>query len=181
MWAACAATTPTERGAKRDGVVELQLLEHFREDLNKRAPRAMVVLRPLEVVLQNCIESQIEEVDAVNNPEDASAGTRTVPFSRMLYIEHDDFSEGAPTRYFRLALGREVECDIPASEMCRGNEGFPHGHRGGITVHLGSHHEGQSAQERRNVRATIHWVSDAHAVEAEVRLYNGPRRSYARR
>ncbi len=95
--------------SKTNGIIELGLLEHYvREDLNKRAPRVMAVLRPLSVVIDNYPEGQVEEMEAVNNPEDASAGTRKVPFSRVLYIEQDDFREDPPKQYFRLSPGREV-------------------------------------------------------------------------
>lgn len=159
---------------KRDAVVEMQLLEHFiREDLNKRARRVMAVLRPLKIVLDNYPAEQVEHLDAINNPEDPSAGTRTVPFSRILYIEQDDFREDPPKQFFRLAPGREVRLRYAYIIKCVGVTKDPQTDE--ITeLHCTYDPETKSGllHEQRKVKATIHWVSTRHAVEAEVRLYN---------
>jgi glutaminyl-tRNA synthetase len=160
--------------AKREAIVEMQLLEHFvREDLNKRSPRVMAVLRPLKIILDNYAEDLCEELEAVNNPEDSSAGTRKVPFSRILYIEQDDFREDPPKQFYRLAPGREVRLRYAYIIKCVGVTKDPH--TGEITelhcIYDPTTKSGAS-QEQRKVKATIHWVSAAHAVKAEVRLYN---------
>lgn len=159
---------------KRDAVVELQLLEHFiREDLNRRSPRVMAVLRPLKVIIDNYPEGTVEELQAVNNPEDASAGTRQVPFSRILYIEQEDFREDPPKQFYRLAPGREVRLRYAYIIKCVGVSKDPQ--TGAVTeLHCTYDPETKSgsSQEQRKVKATIHWVSAAHALEAEVRLYN---------
>ncbi len=160
--------------AKREAIVEMQLLEHFiREDLNKRAPRVMAVLRPLKIILDNYPESQSEELEAVNNPEDSSAGTREVPFSRVLYIEQDDFREDPPKQFFRLAPGREVRLRYAYIIKCVGVTKDP---RTGEITELHCTYDpttkSGASQEQRKVKATIHWVSAAHAVKAEVRLYS---------
>lgn len=159
---------------KREAVVELQLLEHFiREDLNKRSPRVMAVLKPVKVIIENYPEGQVEELEAVNNPEDASAGTRTVPFSRTLYIDQDDFREDPPKQFFRLAPGREVRLRYAYIIKCVGVTKDPT--TGAITeLHCtyDADTKSGSSPEQRKVKATIHWVSAAHALEAEVRLYN---------
>ena len=160
--------------AKRDAIVEIQLLEHFiREDLNRRAPRVMAVLRPLKIILDNYPEGQSEELEAVNNPEDPSAGTRKVPFSRVLYIEQDDFREDPPKQFFRLAPGREVRLRYAYIIKCVGVTRNPQ------TSEITELHctydrttKSGASQEQRKVKATIHWVSATHAVKAEVRLYN---------
>jgi glutaminyl-tRNA synthetase len=160
--------------AKREAIVEMQLLEHFiREDLNKRAPRVMAVLRPLKIILDNYPEDQSEELEAVNNPEDPSAGTRNVPFSRVLYIEQDDFREDPPKQFFRLAPGREVRLRYAYIIKCVGVIKDPQ--TGEVTeLHCtyDSTTKSGASQDQRKVKATIHWVSAAHAVKAEVRLYN---------
>ena len=160
--------------AKRDAIVEMQLLEHFiREDLNKRAPRVMAVLRPIKVILDNYPDGQSEELEAVNNPEDPSAGTRKVPFSRILYIEHDDFREEPPKQFFRLAPGREVRLRYAYIIKCVGVTKDPQ--TGNITeLHCtyDSTTKSGASHEQRKVKATIHWVSEAHALKAEARLYN---------
>jgi len=160
--------------AKREAIVEMQLLEHFiREDLNKRAPRVMAVLRPLKIILDNYPENQSEELEAVNNPEDSSAGTREVPFSRVLYIEQDDFREDPPKQFFRLAPGREVRLRYAYIIKCVGVTKDP---RTGEITELHCTYDpttkSGASQEQRKVKATIHWVSAAHAVKAEVRLYS---------
>jgi glutaminyl-tRNA synthetase len=160
--------------SKTNGILELGLLEHYvREDLNKRAPRVMGVLRPLRVVIDNYPENQVEEMEAVNNPEDAAAGTRKVPFSRVLYIEQDDFREDPPKQYFRLSPGREVRLRYGYFITCTHAVKDPG--TGEITeIHCtydpATH--GGNAPDGRKVKSTIHWVSAAHAVDAEVRLYD---------
>jgi glutaminyl-tRNA synthetase len=159
--------------AKRDAVVEMQLLEHFvREDLNKRANRVMAVLRPLRVVLENYPEDQVEQLQAVNNPEDPSAGTRTLPFSRTIYIDQDDFREDPPKQFFRLAPGREVRLRYAYIIKCVGVVKDP---STGVISELRCTYDPETksgaAQEQRKVKATIHWVSAPHAVNAEIRLY----------
>jgi glutaminyl-tRNA synthetase len=159
--------------SKTTGSIELAMLEHFvREDLNKRAPRAMAVLRPLKVVIDNYPENQTEEMDAVNNPEDPTAGSRKVPFSRVLYIEQDDFREIPPPKYFRLSPGREVRLRygyfITCKSVVKNDKGEV------IEVHCTYDPEtrgGNSPPDGRKVKSTIHWVSAAHAVNAEVRIY----------
>jgi glutaminyl-tRNA synthetase len=157
--------------SKTTGIIELGLLEHHvREDLNKRALRVMAVLRPLRVVIDNYPEGQVEELEAVNNPEDASAGTRKVPFSRVLYIEQDDFREVPPKQYFRLSPGREVRLRYGYFITCTGvvkNDGEV------IEIHCtyDPATRGGNAPDGRKVKSTIHWASAAHAVDAEVRLY----------
>jgi glutaminyl-tRNA synthetase len=159
--------------SKTNGTLELAMLEHYlREDLNKRALRVMAVLRPLKVVVDNYPEGQVEEMEAVNNPEDASAGTRKVPFSRVLYIEQDDFRENPPKQYYRLSPGREVRLRygyfVTCTSVVKDDKGEP------IEVHCtyDPATRGGNAPDGRKVKATIHWVSAAHAVDAEVRLYD---------
>jgi glutaminyl-tRNA synthetase len=158
--------------AKKENVIDVAQLEHsIREDLNVRAPRVMTVLRPLKVVITNYPEDQVEEVDVINNPEDESAGTRKVPFSRVLYIERDDFLEDPPKKFFRLAPGREVRLRCAYFITCTGvvKEG------GEITeVHCtyDPATRGGDAPDGRRVKATLHWVSAPHAVPVEVRLYD---------
>ncbi|MFB3813943.1 MAG: glutamine--tRNA ligase/YqeY domain fusion protein [Terriglobales bacterium] len=159
--------------SRTNGITELSMLEHFvREDLNKRALRAMGVLRPLKVVIDNYPEGQVEEVKAVNNPEDPSAGTRKVPFSRVLYIEQDDFREHPPKGYFRLSPGREVR--LRAAYFITCNRVVKNA--AGEVVELHCTYDpatrGGNAPDGRKVKATIHWVSAAHAISAEVRLYD---------
>ena len=159
--------------SKTTGSIELAMLEHFvREDLNKRAPRAMAVLRPLKVVIDNYPENQTEEMDAVNNPEDPSAGSRKIPFSRTLYIEQDDFREIPPPKYFRLSPGREVRLRygyfVTCTSVVKNDKGEV------IEVHCTydpATRGGNNPPDGRKVRSTIHWVSAAHAVNAEVRIY----------
>jgi glutaminyl-tRNA synthetase len=158
--------------AKADNLVDVALLEHcIREDLNKRAQRRMAVLRPLKLVIENYPEGQVEEVDAVNNPEDPSAGTRRVPFSRDLWIEQDDFRETPPPKYFRLAPGTEVRLRYAYIVKCTA---FTHAPDGSITeVRCTYDPDSRGGDSRgRKVKGTIHWVSAQHAVDAEVRLYD---------
>jgi glutaminyl-tRNA synthetase len=159
--------------SKTNGTLELAMLEHFvREDLNKRAPRVMAVLRPLKVVIDNYPEGQVEEVEAVNNPEDESAGKRKVPFSKVLYIEQDDFREDPPKQYYRLSPGREVRLRygyfITAKTIVKNDKGEV------VEVHCtyDPATRGGNAPDGRKVKSTIHWVSAAHAVDAEVRIYD---------
>jgi len=160
--------------AKRDSIVDIALLEHaIREDLNKSAPRVMVVLHPLKVVIDNYPEGKVEEMDAVNNPEDASMGTRKVVFSHILYIEQGDFRENPPKKFYRLTPGREVrlrygyfiKCvsvikDEKTDEIIEIHCTYDPKTRGG------------DAPDGRKVKATLHWVSAEHAIETEVRLYD---------
>ena len=159
--------------SKTNGTLELAMLEHFvREDLNKRAPRRMAVLRPLKVVIDNYPDSQVEEVEAVNNPEDESAGKRKVPFSKVLYIEQDDFREDPPKQYYRLSPGREVRLRygyfITAKTVVKNDKGEV------TEVHCAYDPttRGGNAPDGRKVKSTVHWVSAAHALDAEVRMYD---------
>jgi glutaminyl-tRNA synthetase len=159
--------------SKTTGSIELAMLEHFvREDLNKRAPRVMAVLRPLKVVIDNYPEGQSEEMDAVNNPEDEAAGSRKVPFSRVLYIEQDDFREVPPPKYFRLTPGREVRLRYGYLVTC--TSVVKNGKGEVVEVHCtyDPATRGGNTPDGRKVKATIHWVSAAHAVDAEVRIYD---------
>ena len=159
--------------AKKENVIDVAQLEHsIRDDLNKRAPRVMAVLRPLKLVITNYPEGLVEEVDVVNNPEDESAGTRKVPFSRVLYIEHDDFKEDPPKKFFRLSPGKEVRLRsayfVTCTEVVKNDKGevvevrctYDPATRGG------------DSPDGRRVKATLHWVSAAHAIPIEVRLYD---------
>ncbi len=158
---------------KRDSTVDVGLLEYcIREDLNRRAPRVMAVMHPLRVVIDNYPEGQTEELEAINNPEDASMGTRKVPFSRVIYIEQDDFMEDPPKKFYRLAPGREVRLRYAYFVKCvdvvkddRGNV---------IELHCtyDPATRGGGSPDGRNVKATLHWVSAEHSVSAEVRLYD---------
>jgi len=159
--------------SKTNSVIEFSLLEHFvREDLNRTAPRVMAVLRPLKVVIDNYPDDLVEEMEAVNNPEDPSMGTRQVPFSKVLYIERDDFREDPPKQYYRLAPGREVR--LRYAYFIRCNEVVKD--ENGEVVELHCTYDpatrGGNAPDGRKVKATLHWVSASHAVNAEVRLYD---------
>jgi len=160
--------------ARANSVVDIAMLEHcIRQDLNQRAPRVMAVLRPLRLVIDNYPEDQVEELEAVNNPEDASMGTRKVPFSRVLYIEQDDFREDPPKKWFRLAPGREVRLKHAYLIAC---VGVVRDERTGEVVELHCNYDpetrGGAAPDGRKVKGTLHWVSAAHALKAEVRLYD---------
>jgi glutaminyl-tRNA synthetase len=158
--------------SKTPGVTQLSLLEHFvREDLNKRAARVMAVLRPLRVVIDNYPDDLVEEMDAVNNPEDESMGTRKVPFSKVLYIEQDDFREDPPKQYYRLAPGREVRLRYGYFITCRSVVKDDAGNVVELHCTYDPATRGGNAPDGRKVKSTIHWVSAAHAVDAEVRLY----------
>ena len=159
--------------AKRNSIVDLALLEHsVREDLNQTSPRVMAVLKPLRVVIDNYPEEQTREFEAVNNPEDPSMGSRKVPFSRVIYVEQDDFREDPPRRFYRLSPGREVRlryaCYITCVSVVKDETT-------GEVVELHCTYDpeslGGSSPDGRRVQATLHWVSAAHAVDAEVRLY----------
>ncbi|MDB4303265.1 glutamine--tRNA ligase/YqeY domain fusion protein [Desulfosarcina sp.] len=159
--------------AKRESLVDVQLLEHcLREDLNTRAHRVMSVLNPLKVIIENYPEGESEELDAINNPEDDTAGTRKVPFSKVLYIERDDFMEDPPKKFFRLAPGREVRLRyayfITCTDVVKNKDGE--------VIELRCTYDpatrGGNAPDGRKVKATIHWVSAEHAADAEVRLYD---------
>ncbi|MFH0940930.1 MAG: glutamine--tRNA ligase/YqeY domain fusion protein [Candidatus Omnitrophota bacterium] len=160
--------------SKADSIIDLNVLENsIREELNKTAPRVMAVLRPLKVIIDNYPEDLTEEMDAVNNPEDSSAGTRKVPFSRELYIEEDDFREEAPKQFFRLAPGREVRLRYAYFIKCVGvvkNEAT--GKIREIHCTYDPQTRGGDAPDNRKVKATIHWVSSQHSIPAEVCLYD---------
>ena len=159
--------------SKTNGVIDLGRLEYFvREDLNKRALRVMAVLRPLKVVIDNYPEGQVEEMDAVNNPEDPNAGTRKVPFSKVLYIEQEDFRENPPKDYFRLSPGREVRLRYGFFIKCTDVVKDADGNVTEVHCTYDPETRGGNAPDGRKVKATIHWVSAAHAVPAEVRIYD---------
>ncbi len=158
--------------SKTPGVVEFSFLEHcVRDDLNKRAPRVMAVLRPLKVIIENYPDGLVEEMEAVNNPEDASAGTRKVPFSRELYIERDDFREDPPKGFYRLSPGREVRLRYGYFITCTGVIKNAQGEITELRCTYDPQTRGGNAPDGRKVKSTIHWVSARHAAEAEVRLY----------
>jgi len=160
--------------AKNDSIVDMALLEYcVRQDLNKHSPRVMAVLHPLKLVIDNYPEGKTEELDAINNPEDPSAGTRKVPFSRVLYIERDDFMEDPPKKFFRLAPGREVRLRYAYFVTCTGVvKDEKNGEITEIRCTYDPATRGGDSPDGRKVKATLHWVSAAHAVDAEVRLYN---------
>jgi glutaminyl-tRNA synthetase len=160
--------------SKFNSTIDISRLENsLREDLNRRAPRVLAVLRPLRVVIENYPEGKGEELEAVNNPEDPSAGTRKVPFSRVIYIEQDDFREDPPKQFFRLAPGREVRLRYAYFITCKSVEKDP---KTGQVVELRCTYDpatrGGNAPDGRKVKGTIHWVSARHALNAEVRLYD---------
>jgi glutaminyl-tRNA synthetase len=159
--------------AKANSVVDVAMFDHaVREYLNKRAPRRMAVLRPLKVVIENYPENSLEELEAINNPEDPSAGTRSVPFGRELYIERDDFMENPPKKFFRLSPGKEVRLRYAYFITCR----EPVKNAAGEIVELRCTYDpatrGGNAPDGRKVQATLHWVAAAKAVPAEVKIYN---------
>ena len=159
--------------AKRDVIVDVAQLEHaIRNDLNKRSPRVMAVLRPLRVVIENYPENETEQLDAVNNPEDATAGTRKVPFSRVLYIEQEDFRENPPKQFFRLAPGREVRLRYAYFITCKEVIKDASGNIVELRCTYDPATRGGDAPDGRSPKATMHWVSAAHSVPAEVRLYD---------
>ena len=159
--------------AKTNSVVDVALLEHcVRQDLNKRAPRRFAVLRPLKLVLINYPEDLVEEMECVNNPEDPSMGTRKVPFSRVLYIERTDYREDPPKKWFRLAPGREVRLRYAYFITCVDAIKDENGEVVELHCTYDPVTRGGSAPDGRKVRGTLHWVSAAHALKAEVRLYD---------
>ncbi len=159
--------------AKRNSLVDVAMLEHsIREDLNKRVPRVMAVLDPLKVVIENYPDDLVEEMDAVNNPEDESMGTRAVPFSKVLYIEREDFLEDPPKKFFRLAPGREVRLRYAYYVTCTDVVKDEAGHIIELRCTYDPESRGGWAKDGRKVKATLHWVSAAHALDAEVRLYD---------
>ena len=159
--------------AKKENVINVAQLEHsVREDLNRRAPRVMTVLRPVKVVLTNYPEGHVEYVDVINNPEDPSAGTRKVPFSRELYIERDDFKETPPKKFFRLSPGREVRLRCAYFITCTGVIKNGRGEIVELRCTYDPATRGGDAPDKRRVKATLHWVSAAHTIPVEVRLYD---------
>ncbi len=159
--------------AKRDSIVDVALLEHtLREDLNKSAQRVMAVLRPLKVVIENYPEDQVEELDCVNNPEDSSMGTRKAPFSRVLYIEREDFREDPPKKFYRLAPGREVRLRYAYFIKCVDVVKDDNGEVVELRCTYDPDTRGGDAPDGRKVKATLHWVSADHSMPAEVRLYD---------
>ena len=159
--------------AKKENVIDMAQLEHsIREDLNRHAQRVMAVLRPLKVVITNYPEGQVEFVDVINNPEDLSAGTRKVPFSRVLYIEQDDFKEDPPKKFFRLSPGKEVRLRCAYFITCTGIVKGSDGEIVELHCTYDPATRGGDSPDGRRVKSTLHWVSAAHAGEAEVRLYD---------
>jgi glutaminyl-tRNA synthetase len=159
--------------AKNESMADVALLEHtLRQDLNKRSPRVMGVLNPLKVVITNYPEGQVEELEAINNPEDEGAGTRVVPFSRELFIERDDFMEDPPRKFFRLALGREVRLRYGYFIKCENVVKDDDGEVVELHCTYDPETKGGYAPDGRKVRGTLHWVSASHALDAEVRLYD---------
>ena len=158
--------------SKTNGMIEFGLLEHaVREDLNKRARRVMAVLRPLRVVIENYPQGQVEMMEAINNPEDAAMGTRQVPFSKVVYIEQDDFREQPPKHFYRLSPGREVRLRYGYLVTCTGVVKNEQGEVVEVRCTYDPATRGGNTPDGRKVKSTIHWVSAAHAIEAEVRLY----------
>jgi glutaminyl-tRNA synthetase len=158
--------------SKTNGTTELQLLEYYiREDLNRRALRVMAVLNPLRVVIDNYPDGQVEQMEAVNNPEDPSAGTRTVPFSKVFYIEQDDFRENPPKQFFRLSPGREVRLRYGYFVTCTSIVKDAEGNVVEVHCTYDPASRGGNSPDGRKVKSTIHWVSAEHAVDAEVRIY----------
>ncbi len=159
--------------SKRDSVMEMALLEHFiREDLNRRAARVMAVLQPLRVVIENYPDGHVEEVEAVNNPEDPGMGNRKVPFSREVYIEREDFREDPPKKYYRLAPGQEVRLRYAYIVRCVGVTKDPlTGEVTEVRCTYDPETRSGASHSARKVKGTIHWVSAAQALDAEVRLY----------
>jgi glutaminyl-tRNA synthetase len=159
--------------AKKENVIDVAQLEHsVREDLNRRAPRVMAVLNPLKVVITNYPEGQVEEVDVINNPEDASAGTRRVPFSRELFIEQDVFREDQPKKFFRLSPGSEVRLRCAYFIRCDEVVKDENGNIVEVRCTYDPATRGGDSPDGRRVKATLHWVSVAHAIPLEVRLYD---------
>ena len=159
--------------AKRNSMVDVALLEHtVREDLNLKAPRYMAVLKPLKVIIENYPEDRVEELDAVNNPEDPAMGSRKVPFSREIYVERDDFMEDAPKKFYRLTPGREVRLRYAYYIRCERVEKNADGEVTALYCSYDPDTRGGSSPDGRKVKATLHWVAAPTAVSAEVRLYD---------
>jgi glutaminyl-tRNA synthetase len=158
---------------KFNSTIDVAFLEHcVREELNKTSPRVMAVLRPLKVVITNYPDGQTEELDAVNNPEDASAGTRKVPFSKVLYIEQEDFMENPPKKFFRLSPGMEVRLRYAYFIKCTDVVKDAQGNIVELHCTYDPATRGGDSPDGRKVKATLHWLSAAHAIKAEVRLYD---------
>jgi glutaminyl-tRNA synthetase len=159
--------------AKANSVVDIAMFDHaVREVLNKRAPRRMAVLKPLKIVIENYPEGQIEELEAVNNPEDPAAGVRRIPFGRELYIERDDFMEDPPKKFFRLSPGREVRLRYAYFITCREVVKDVNGEVVALRCTYDPATRGGNAPDDRKVKATLHWVAAAKAIAAEIRVYN---------
>jgi glutaminyl-tRNA synthetase len=159
--------------AKNESVVEVEMLEHaVRDVLNRKALRRFAVLNPLKITIDNYPEGQVEELEAVNNPEDASAGTRRVPFTRELWIERDDFMEDPPRKFFRLAPGREVRLRYAYFVTCREVVKDAHGTVIELKCTYDLETRGGNAPDGRRPKGTIHWLSAEHAMPAEVRVYD---------
>ncbi len=159
--------------AKADSVVDVALLEHcLRDDLNKRAPRRMGILRPLKLVIDNYPDDRVEEMDVINNPEDPGAGVRKVPFSKVLYIEQEDFQEAPPPKYYRLFPGNEVRLRYAYLVKCTGVVKNDRGEVVEVHATYDPATRGGDAPDGRKIKSTLHWVSAAHAIPAEVRLYD---------
>jgi glutaminyl-tRNA synthetase len=159
--------------ARRENIIDVGLLEHcIREDLNKKAQRVMGVINPLKVTIENYPEGLVEEMDAVNNPEDESKGSRKVPFSRTLYIEREDFMENPPKKFFRLSPGLEVRLRYAYFITCKEVIKDKSGEVTELICTYDPASKGGNSPDGRKVKATLHWVSASHAVEVEVRLYD---------
>jgi len=159
--------------ARRENLIDMALLEYcIREDLNKRAPRVMCVLDPVKLIIDNYPEGQVEELEAINNPEDLSQGTRKVPFSRELYIERSDFMENPPKNYFRLAPGQEVRLRYAYIVRCTSIDKDEQGNIVAIHCTYDPQTRGGNTPDGRKVKGTIHWVSVSHALKIEARLYD---------
>jgi glutaminyl-tRNA synthetase len=158
--------------SKTNGIIEFSVLEHaLREDLNRRAQRVMAVLDPVKVIIDNYPEGQVEELEAVNNPEDPGMGSRTVPFSRELYIERDDFRENPPKQFYRLSPGREVRLRYAYFVTCTHVVKDANGEVIEIHCTYDPASRGGNSPDGRKVKSTMHWVSAPHALPCEVRLY----------
>ena len=159
--------------ARFNSVIDVQVLENaIREDLNRRAPRVMAVLRPLKVVIDNYPADQVDELDAINNPEDPTAGTRKVPFTREIYIERDDFREDPPKEFFRLAPGREVRLRYAYLVTCTSVVKDAAGEITELHCTYDPATRGGNTPDGRKVKGTIHWVSATRSLPAEVRVYD---------
>jgi glutaminyl-tRNA synthetase len=159
--------------AKKESLIDVAQLEHaVREDLNRSAPRVMAVLRPLRVVIENYPEGQVEQLDAINNPEDPSAGSRTVPFAREILVERDDFREDPPKKFFRLSVGAEVRLRYAYIIRCTGVVKDASGEVTELRCTYDPATRSGSPDAGRKVKGTLHWVAASHALPAEVRLYD---------